>query len=490
MSIVKQTAIIIIIILAFLLFGKNFIHAQSADSILKKAAKASGFEKEMRNVNSSQIKGKIIRLSDGVSGIFQSESQQPNLYRETITFNNAETVRSFNGKSAWMQDSRDGLRTLTDDASEGFKAESFFRVNRWMRNKDEKTIVSGGGKSSLFGKEVFALTMTTAKNAKIKLFFDTISNLLIREEISFGDRKRVFEYSNFRVVDGVQEPFIIKMSEGNEKFEIQIEQVLHNVSTNLANFDFPRNPNEALPDVRAFLDEVTRNQDKVDKAIENYSYVEETTDREFDKSGNLKLTKVEKYEISNFKGQEVRRLIERNGQSLSVKDQEKEDKEVQKDVEKIEKNEAAEKPPSIAEILRASNLTNPRRENFKDRNVIVFDFERNLKVNLDKNVDMQLFQKCYGTFWIDETDKQVARVEAKLGENLNVGGVVAKIKKGAFFILEQERFDDDVWLPSISDVNITVRILLVAGFKLNQISKYGNYKKFKSEVKDSEVGKP
>jgi hypothetical protein len=490
MSFVKQAAIILIVILVFLVFGKFIVSAQSPDSILKKAAKASGYQKEMRNVKSSQIKGKIVRLSDGVSGTFQSESQQPNLYRETISLNNSETVRSFNGKSAWMRDSRDGLRTLTGDSSESLKAESGFRASRWMRLKDEKTIISGGGKSSLFGKEVYAVTLTTAQNVKIKLFFDTVSNLLIREEIAFGDKNRVYEYGNYRLIDGIQEPYTIKFTEGNERFEIQVEQVLHNATNNRAAFDFPRNPNEKLPDVRAFLDEVRANQDKVDKALENYSYVEEITDREFDKKGNLLVTKVEKFEISNFKGQEVRRLIAKNGQPLSTKDQENQDKGVQKDVERLEKSQTAEKPPSIAEILKASNLVNPRRENFKGRNVIVFDFEQNPSAASQGNDEIKLFSKFFGTCWIDESDKQVARIEAKLGENASIGGITVKIKKGAYFILEQERFDDDVWLPSFADTSISVRILLVAGLKINQASKYSSYRKFNAEVKDSEVGKP
>jgi hypothetical protein len=490
MSFVKQAAIIIIVVLVFLVFGRLIVSAQSADKILKQSAKASGYQKEMRNVNSSLIKGKIIRLSDNASGSFQAETQQPNLYRETISFKNSKTVRSFNGKSAWMQDSRDGLRTLTGDAGENLKAESGFRASRWMRTKEEKTIVSGGGKSSLFGKDVYAVTLTTTQNVKIKLFVDIVSNLLIREEIPFADKNRVYEYSNFRAINGVQEPFTIKFSDSNERFEIQVEQVLHNASNNRAAFDFPRNANETLPDVRAFLEEVRVNQDKVDNALENYSYVEETTDREFDKKGDLLVTKVEKYEISTFKGQEVRRLVAKNGQPLSTKDQQNQDKGVQKDVERLEKSQPAEKPPSIAEILKASNLVNPRRENFKGRSVIVFDFEKNPNAASQGNDEIKLFSKFFGTCWIDEKDKQVARVEAKLGENASVGGITLKIKKGAYFILEQERFDDEVWLPSFADTSISVRILLVAGLKINQASKYSNYRKFNAEVKDSEVGKP
>jgi hypothetical protein len=489
MSLVKQAAIIIIVVLVFLVFGKIIIQAQSADKILKQSAKASGYEKEMRNVNSSQIKGKIIRLSDNASGNFQAETQQPNLYRETISFNNSETVRSFNGKSPWMQDSSDGLRTLTGNAGEDLKAESRFRASRWMRAKDEKTIIYGGGKSSLFGKDVYAITLTTAQNVKIKLFFDTLSNLLIREEVPFGGKNRVYEYSNFRVINGVQEPFTIKLTEGGEHFEIQVEQVLHNSSNNRAAFDFPQNSNETLPDVRAFLEEVKANQAKVDNALENYSYVEEITDREFDKKGNLLVTKVETFEVSSIKGKLVNRLVARNGVPLSEKDQEKQDKDVQKNVEKIEKNDdIKDQEPTIADVLKASNLLNPRREKFKGRDVIVFDFEPNPTFTSPKKDDLALFSKLIGTLWVDEKDKQVARLEAKLGESFKLGGgLVAKINKGAFLISEQERFDDEVWLPSLSDVNVSIRILLVQGFKVNQVSKYSNYKKFNTEIKNSGV---
>ncbi|NJM53852.1 MAG: hypothetical protein HC846_10955, partial [Blastocatellia bacterium] len=75
------------------------------------------------------------------------------------------------------------------------------------------------------------------------------------------------------------------------------------------------------------------------------------------------VTKVETFEISTFKGQEIRRLIARNGNLLSAKDQEKQDKGVQKDVEKLERNnDVKAQQPTIADILKGSNLVNPRRE--------------------------------------------------------------------------------------------------------------------------------
>jgi hypothetical protein len=77
-----------------------------------------------------------------------------------------------------------------------------------------------------------------------------------------------------------------------------------------------------------------------------------------------------------------------------------------------------------------------------------------------------------------------------LGEHFSVGGGALKIKKGAYFIMEQQRFDDEVWLPSFADTSVSVLILLVARLKINQSSKYSNYQKFDAEVKESQVRKP
>ncbi len=90
--------------------------------------------------------------------------------------------------------------------------------------------------------------------------------------------------------------------------------------------------------------------------------------------------------------------------------------------------------------------------------------------------------------WIDEKDKQVARLEAVLFDNFKVGGgVLANLKKGASFALEQERVNDEIWLPSVADINLSVKVLLVKGINVNQLVKSYDYRKFKTEIKDSKV---
>jgi hypothetical protein len=61
------------------------------------------------------------------------------------------------------------------------------------------------------------------------------------------------------------------------------------------------------------------------------------------------------------------------------------------------------------------------------------------------------------------------------------------LKKEHQFTLEQERINNEIWLPSIADINLDLRVLLVKGFNVNQVIRSYNYKKFQTEVEDATV---
>ena len=121
--------------------------------------------------------------------------------------------------------------------------------------------------------------------------------------------------------------------------------------------------------------------------------------------------------------------------------------------------------------------------------MIVFDFEPNPSFDFKNAKSMlKFFGKVAGAMWIDEKDKQVARLEAFLFDSYKIGGgMVAKLKKGASFTLEQERVNDEIWLPSTADINMLVRVFLVKGIDLNAVIRSYDYRKFTTEVKDAKV---
>ena len=484
-------------------------YAQSPEKILKKATKALGGEKALRSIRTRQATGKIIRTSDSATGNFQTNQSNPNLYSRMYDLGGLETSAGYNGKSAWQRDSKIGLQTLTGAETRDFQAVAVYRNLRWLDYKKQRAKVFSGGRAEINGKLTDSVIFTTAKNAKIKIYFDTVSGLPAREEIPAGtDAVEVFDYSDYRIVDGINEPFAVDLILDNQKYSVKFEQIVRNREIAKSVFDFPIVSSEPLPEISELLKAVAANEDRVDEILENYTYTETQAKREVGSDGTIRQKEVEKRQVTFYKGNQIRRLIAKDGKPLSPNEIRNEDKKAADAVEDIEKkisrresraaaNASAKEAVgdsgeriSIGEILRASNLKNPRRELFRNRDVIVFDFEPNPAFDY-KNAKslLKFFGKTAGAIWIDEKDKQVARVEAVLIDNFKVGGgLVANLKKGASFTLEQNRVNDEIWLPVSADINLSIKVLLVKGININQLVTFSDYQRFKSEVKGAKVG--
>ncbi len=479
--------------------------AQSAGSILKRAEKANGISKQASSGGSWTRSGTVTDPATGATGTFATRTMGPDLFYVGYMLDGIEYESGYNGKSGWERDSRNGLRTLTGNESLVLQAEASYRNAAWQNYKKERSKVTFAGKGSVDGRPVNVVRLVTAKGVEFKLSFDEATNLLLKEEIRSGDVAKAFIYSGFRDLAGRKLPFSVLVEEDGARLQVELTDQLADSSISKSSFDFPKISNEPLPDIANLLSELQQNEDEVEKLLDQYSYTQRSIKRELGKDGVLRETGSETYQLSFYKGNRIRRLVEKNGRPLSLRDQEDADKDAAKQVEEIEKELARNArrsqsgPPSensrrisIAEVLRASKLTNPRRERFRGRDVIVFDFEPN--PNFDyKNAKSMLkfFGKTAGVMWIDEKDKQVARLEAYLADSFKVGGgILAKLKKGASFTLEQERLNEEIWLPSVADINLSVRVLLVKGIDVNQIVRSYDYRKFATEVKDAVVGEP
>ena len=478
-------------------------YSQSPTKVLKTAEKAMGGQRVMRAVQSAEFSGTVTNIGNGSTGNFSMKTGRPGLYYVKYDIGGFEHEAGSNGRSAWARDSRDGLRTLTGDASNGFNALAAFRSAMWLDHKRDRAKLASGRTSTINGKPVNVVLMTTAKNVPIKLYFDKVSGILVRDEIPLGDATQITDYSDHRKVAGVSVPHAMTITTGPTALEVKLDDIKINGRTDIAQFGFPKTSSEPLPDMPTLLTEVRANADKVEDLLDTYSYTQKQINREVGKDGVLRETGSETVQLSFFKGNRIQRQIEKNGKPLSEKEQRKVDEDVQNRVEEIEKDVAKNgakadreterlRRISVSEVLRASKLINPRRERFRGRDMIVFDFEPDPSYDLSKAESMlKLIGKIAGVVWIDEKDKQVARVEASMADNFNVGGgLVAKLRKGSSFMIEAERVNDEIWLPSVADINVSVRVMLVKGLNFNQVMRFYDYKKFATEVKDARVGEP
>jgi len=69
------------------------------------------------------------------------------------------------------------------------------------------------------------------------------------------------------------------------------------------------------------------------------------------------------------------------------------------------------------------------------------------------------------------------------------GGLLANLQKGTSFVFEQSFVNNEVWLPTYEEAHVGVRVLLVKAFKVNEVTRYSDYKRFNVETL-SKIGAP
>lgn len=133
-----------------------------------------------------------------------------------------------------------------------------------------------------------------------------------------------------------------------------------------------------LPDIRQLMQQVQDHQKQLEEVREAYTYSSVHTTQDLDANGKVTKTETEEKEDFFVNGHIVRRTVKRNGQPLNEQEQQKETEHITKAVEK-----AQESPPGehhgdqtirVSRVLELMDVRNPRRENFRGRSTIVFDF--------------------------------------------------------------------------------------------------------------------
>ena len=183
-------------------------------------------------------------------------------------------------------------------------------------------------------------------------------------------------------------------------------------------------------------------------------------------------------------GYRIARLVKKNGKELSKGDGKDEQERVNKLVEKDLKA-----PPGrrynrrgenigIGQILPLMTISNPRRLLVNGRSTLAYDFTGNPHAKAHGLAE-NAARKIAGTVWIDETDRDVARLEARFDDTFRIGGgFLATIQKGTSLIFEQSHIGEGLWMPSVSEIHLAARELMVKGVRRNIHVKDSDFRRF------------
>ncbi len=276
-------------------------------------------------------------------------------------------------------------------------------------------------------------------------------------------------------------------------------------------------PADSSLDIPALLRDLSKNQDETDRRVNDYTFTQKITERELDDKGRLKKEEVAVYEVYPMADYGwVRKLVSENGAPLAPERAAKEERRVAEELEKAEREapknrakrerERAERRAKqkakadgeededvnvgIATFLRACEFVSPRRERFRERDVIVFDFRPRAGFK-PSNRGESLVSKLSGVIWIDPAERQVMRLEARLVETFKMGGgLLASVKPGSAFLFEQTRLEDGIWLPRYSQVNASARVMIFAGMSINETNEFSDFKRFSTKTGEDKLDRP
>jgi hypothetical protein len=452
-----------------------------------------------------------IQVKDLPTGVARTQFKAPASQRSEVTFGNGQIISAANPRSAWVRGLDGELRTLTGLEAAAAKLQAVLDVARLIDYKKANVLARLMSLDNSPSGPTYVLEFSSRGGAQLRYLFSAKTRLL--DSIQDEARKTITWFEDYRPEGNILEPHTLRIKQDQGEVTFKLQRVSYNSGVASTLFDPPRSA-EAL-DVATLLREVSRNQDEVEKRFLEYSFLRKETGREIDGKGVVKKETVKVFEVFPLPNRgPILKLISENGAPLSGDRAVKEDKRVQEEFLKAERDKdkdaqkAAEKRAErqrqkaaksqqdededleISQFFRHCEFISPRRERFQDRETIVFDFRA--KPGFKPNTRQEsLISKLIGVVWIDPLDKQVIRLEARLAEGFKMaGGLLVSLRPGAALVWEQTRMKEGIWMPRFAQINLSVKVLLFGGGDVNQTVEWSDYKHFSADVDSYRLGVP
>ncbi len=237
----------------------------------------------------------------------------------------------------------------------------------------------------------------------------------------------------------------------------------------------------AIPDTGAIIRNSVEANAADFKAQSAYSYL--ATEKS---GGSVSKT----YEVFMMLGSPYRRLVAIDGRPLT-------DEEQRRETQKMEEELAARKRESpqerqkrvskylkqkqqedllLSEMARAFQFRLLGTQKLRGHDVYVFDAEPDPNYK-PVNSKAKVLTGMRGRLWIDVDSFRWVRAEAQVDRPVYFEGFLARIDPGTKFVLEKEPVEEDVWLPTLFEMQVNAKILGLISHNLSEQQSYGRYRR-------------
>jgi hypothetical protein len=264
-----------------------------------------------------------------------------------------------------------------------------------------------------------------------------------------------------------------------------------------------------LPDLDTFLRNVQKNLRSDDLLQSRYTFSMKQTKFEPDGNGRPQAAEVNEYEVYPSLDREYTYLrhISENGTQLSNEEVEKQDRDHQNKLKKLQKKLDKEGISQEAYQLRTEKIQRKKEERIIGELPLIFDISILGREILDGrkaivleihpqpeyepySKETKILSKLTGKVWFCEQDYQLMKAEMELDDNISFGwGLFARLHKGTKIFYSRKYVNDEIWLPAEVRFAGTARVLLLKKIRFNTLSEFSNYRKFTVKASLKFLGK-
>jgi zinc protease len=215
----------------------------SVDQVLDKYVQALGGKTAIERMTSVVIRGKVDVPSTGESGSLETYRKAPNKEVQTINIpSNGPSQRGYDGTVGWNWDPDSGPSDMSPADLLAMKLEADFHRDIRLKELYPKMKVTGKGRVG--DREAYVIEAPREDGSSERMYFDTQGGLLVQSEIPMDvpdEGKTIVnsQYEDYREVEGVKVPFMIRQTSAYFDFVIKLSEVKHNVPIDDAKFKKP-----------------------------------------------------------------------------------------------------------------------------------------------------------------------------------------------------------------------------------------------------------
>jgi zinc protease len=205
--------------------GMEVAEGVTAESVIDNYINALGGEERIK-----AIKDITFNMNSEIQGMkleMKIQQKAPDKYLSSVIVGGSVMQQQvFDGeraKSSGMQ----GSMELEGDMLEEMKLQAI--MNRELVYEEKGFSLNLEGIETVAGKSAYKIIITSPRNAEITEFFDTENGLklrtLITQESPMGSMTQITDYEDYREVEGMMFPFMIKQQVGPQAFDMAVETI-------------------------------------------------------------------------------------------------------------------------------------------------------------------------------------------------------------------------------------------------------------------------